>query len=197
MALRFSQILLGTINNISRQKKFHTKAALLINGCLCRKNNFKNYSFVSATKLGEGASETPPKKKKPIIPRITLLNGSEITITTLEEAQKLSKRRDLKLVKIVDLDTKTQRPIYRLMTGVEYHAEELKQRERKKQEKSNALKGEKLLMITYKIANHDLETNIKKISKWVEKSFEVRVIISGDSGNMQKSVSRVYSKMFQ
>lgn len=43
------------------------------------------------------------------------LNGTDgsISITSLEEAQKIAKRRGLKLVKEMELDGKSQRPVYR------------------------------------------------------------------------------------
>lgn len=126
------------------------------------------------------------KKKTTIIPKITLLDGNNVTVTTLDEAQKISKRRDLKLVKLVDIDTKTQRTVYKLMTGAEYHQEDLKQREQKKTQKQNAfIKGEKVLMLNASIGPHDLEVDCKKITKWIEKMYEVRVIINGDK---EKSV---------
>lgn len=133
------------------------------------------------------------KKKRPKtvpIPRITLISGEEVKITTLEEAQRISKRRDLKLVKIIDLDAKTQRPVYKLMTGSEYHAEDLKQRENKKKERENAsIKGEKVLILSSSIQQHDIDVNVKKISKWLKKCYEVKVVINGDAGNMEKAVS--------
>lgn len=46
--------------------------------------------------------------------KITLLGvDNSITITTLDDAQKLAKRRDLVVVKENHLDSKTQRPTYR------------------------------------------------------------------------------------
>lgn len=39
--------------------------------------------------------------------------GGDISITSLDEATKLSKRRGLKLVKERDFDGKTQRPVYK------------------------------------------------------------------------------------
>ncbi|XP_026468579.1 uncharacterized protein LOC113372460 [Ctenocephalides felis] len=93
-------------------------------------------------KVFEEAPE--PKKKKVFIPRITLISSDEsISVTTLEEAKKISTRRDLKLVKITDMDTKTQRPIYRLMTGAQYFEEDLKRRAEKKAAKSEAFIREK------------------------------------------------------
>lgn len=138
----------------------------------------------------EGISETvqPKKPKRPIIPRITLLTANdEISVTTLEEAQKLSKRRDLKLVKIVDLDTKTQRPVYKLMTSAAYHAEDVKNR--KEKQKSGALKGEKVVMMTTAIQENDVQTHVKKISKWLGKQYEVRVIITSTGSTGGRSVS--------
>lgn len=151
----------------------------------CR--NFSQKPFTNLSNVIDPTTGQPKKKKTSIIPKITLLDGNAVSITTLDEAQKISKRRDLKLVKIVDVDTKTQRAIYKLMTGSEYHQEDLKQRERRKAERqNNFLKGEKVLMLSSSIAKHDLEIDCKKITKWINKMYEVRVIINGDP---EKSVS--------
>lgn len=126
------------------------------------------------------------KRKAPIVPRITLLSGKDdISVTTLEEAQKLAKRRDLKLVKILDLDTKTQRPVYKLMTATEYHAEDVKS---KKQNKDTGFKGEKMIMMSTAISDHDLQVHIKKIEKWIAKNFEVRIAVSGSSSSTERAV---------
>lgn len=46
--------------------------------------------------------------------KVTLISQNEdVTIVSLAEAQKLSKRRELKLVKIIDVDAKTSRPVYK------------------------------------------------------------------------------------
>lgn len=162
--------------------------------CLQGVTNYQwQWKLLSSNLISDKVNSIEPKKpKKQPIPKITLLGSDEnITITTLTEAQHISKRRDLKLVKIIDIDTKTQRPVYKLMSGAEYHTEELKQRELRKKEKktSGSLKGEKLLMLNANISTHDLETNIKKVVKWISKQYEVRVVISGDSSNVEKSVS--------
>lgn len=57
-----------------------------------------------------------PKDKTAKQNRITLINSDKsITITDLKSAQNVSLRRDLKLVKIQDVDAKTRRPIYKLV----------------------------------------------------------------------------------
>lgn len=157
---------------------------------------FRKYQYFSSKPITQTLEDPVTgevkKKKSPIIPKITLIQGNNLTVTTLEEAQKLSKRRDLRLVKMLDLDTKTERPVYKLMTGAEYHAEDIKQRELKKAEKEknkNALKGEKLVILSQNITEHDMGTNVKRILKWLTKPYEVRIIINGDSNNMSKAVS--------
>ncbi|XP_044254323.1 translation initiation factor IF-3, mitochondrial [Tribolium madens] len=135
-------------------------------------------------------------KKTNIVPKITLITGDNVSITTLQEAEKISKRRDLKLVKIVDVDTKTQRPVYRLMTGEEYHAEDLKQREKRKEERQKNIKGEKILLINCRITQHDLTTQLKRALKWLHKMYEVRVVISGANGNVEVA-EKVYSSIDQ
>jgi translation initiation factor IF-3 len=76
----------------------------------------------------------------------------------------------------------------RLMTGAEYHEEEIKRREEKKaarQEKH--IKPEKLLTLSNKISEHDLSSKIGKCLKWIEKLHEVRVVIAGDTSDLQKT----------
>ncbi|CAH0561041.1 unnamed protein product [Brassicogethes aeneus] len=150
--------------------------------------NCTRLRYFSTNPTNKNYDQQNPKRKTAIIPKITLISGQEINITTVEEAQKLSKRRDLKLVKIVDMDTKTHRPVYKLMTGAEYHAEDLKQREEKKKDRMNAsIKGEKVMIMNQNIAQHDVEVNVKKIQKWLKKLYEVRIVINGDSSNMEKA----------
>lgn len=149
---------------------------------------FSNKPLEPTIVEGLPASALPQKKtKRPIVPRITLISGNnDITITTLEDAQKLATRRNLKLVKIVDFDTKTERPVYKLMTAAQYAAEDIKQKKEKKS--GSPYKGEKVLMLSSVITDHDLQTQIKKIEKWIGKEYEVRVAISG---SIDQSVNKI------
>lgn len=128
-------------------------------------------------------AESAAKARKPkTSPKVTLVSTDEsVSIVSLEEAEKISKRRDLKLVKIVDLSLKTQRPVYKLMTSAEYLTEDLKRREEKKRTREEAtIKGDKLLSISARISEHDLNSKIQNVVKWLKKSYEVRVVISAD-----------------
>lgn len=152
-------------------------------------HHFLNFSMEPSS---SSMSEEKKKPKKPAIPKITLLSSGDLMITTLEEAQKLSKRRDLKLVKITDFDAKMQRPIYQLMTSAEYRSEELKQREKRKLDKKTAsVKGSKLLSLNSNISEHDLNVKINMVAKWVSKRYEVNVAIARESSSIEKVVSSV------
>lgn len=63
------------------------------------------------------AGKTVPVSKNPkhkTSPRITLLSSDDkMEITTLDQAKKIAERRQLKLVSIIDFDTKTSRPVYK------------------------------------------------------------------------------------
>lgn len=57
------------------------------------------------------ASRNPKNKTSP---KITLISGvNQIEVTTLDQAKKLAERRQMKLVSILDFDTKTQRAVYK------------------------------------------------------------------------------------
>lgn len=77
----------------------------------------------------------------------------------------------------------------RLMTGSEYHCEEMKKREEKKLARTEQhIKSEKLLTLSNKISEHDLRSKIDKCVKWIQKLHEIRVVISGgDESDTQKT----------
>lgn len=133
-------------------------------------------------------------KKKTYENRITLISpDNSLSITDLKNAQNISLRRDLKLVKIQDIDSKTRRPVYKLMTNSEYHAEELSKRKEKQMARQNAsIKGEKLLTLSSRIGEHDLMTGIKKMMKLVEKQYEVKVVIAGEDAEAAIKSEKIY-----
>lgn len=60
---------------------------------------------------------TVPLSKNPkhkTSPKVTLISPEDkIEITTLDQAKKIAERRQLKLVSIMDFDTKTNRAVYK------------------------------------------------------------------------------------
>lgn len=133
--------------------------------------------------------EVKTKKKKIFIPKITLLSDKdEISVMTLEEAQKLAKRRALKLIKIVDFDTKTERPVYKLMNISDFIKEENRAKAEAKEVKENSLKEDKTITVSSKIGDNDLNTKIKSMLKMLGKKHGIRAVISVD-GSKEKAVS--------
>lgn len=183
----FFRTIFNQVQKTTCSKNFNIKTLQVFNQDICKKYLSAKAPINFAFKNGENDKK---KIKRPAIPKVTLISSDDnVTVTTLEEAQKLSKRRDLKLVKIIDLDTKTQRPIYKLMTGAEYRVEELKLKAERKKEKLNQhVKGEKVLILNSGIAVHDLQIHVNKIMKWSNKRYETRVIINGDESNMERAV---------
>ncbi|XP_011300422.1 uncharacterized protein mIF3 [Fopius arisanus] len=135
-------------------------------------------------------SEEPKKpnnKRKIFIPKITLLSeNNEMTVMTIEEAEKLARRRDLKLVKVVDVETRVDRPVYRLMKIQDFLKEEAKTKAAAKDAREKAIKEDKTIAISGKIADNDLHTKIKSIHKMLRKRYGVRVVIAAD-GNVEKA----------
>lgn len=144
-------------------------------------------------RLAADGKEIP--KRKNFENRITLISpDNSVSITDLKNAQNLSQKRELKLVKIQDVDSKTRRPVYKLMTNAEYHSEELENRkQRQASRQNNAMKGEKLLTLSTKIGEHDLMTGVKKMLKLLEKQHQVRVVIAGDGGQETQTTEKIYS----
>ncbi|XP_055856630.1 uncharacterized protein LOC129919684 [Episyrphus balteatus] len=148
------------------------------------------------TKIGDGAPAKAPKKKTKEIPKITLLQQNDaMSVTTLEEANKLARRRDLQLVKVQDLDPKSNRPVYRLATKAELLADEdLDESKSDKTTSSSSQKKPtvKSLTVGSRISDNDLTSRTKNISKWLSKGCEVRVLIQG---NDAKSTELVFQKI--
>lgn len=67
-----------------------------------------------ASRLTADGKEIP--KNKTYETRITLIGpDNSVSITDLKNAQNVSLRRELKLVKVQDVDSKTRRPVYKLV----------------------------------------------------------------------------------
>lgn len=173
------------------------KVRELIHNCSC-KNSFhfscllnKASLEISKDKSKPESSGKPEKKKKEKLTYITLVESdNNVTVTTLEDATKLALRRDLKLIKIKEYETKSERPTYQLMTTSQYLAEEKKNKS-KFDKKNSFIKGTKLVSISSKINNHDINAKVKNMIKWLDKRYEVRIVISNDNGEAESVYSNI------
>ena len=157
---------------------------------LCCRLQSTNCRIVCSLRYQSNSSDTKTNKKNE--QKITLFSGNATVplIATMEEAQKLSKRRNLKLVKVQDMDTKTQRPVFKLISQAQFIGQEQEPLSKEKGTK----KPEKMLTIGYRIAEADLQSRLKQISKWLTKQQEVRVVIEGASLDLENS-EKIYQRM--
>lgn len=150
------------------------------NVCLCRTLEFKKNRLEIDN---EGALKKIRPKTVPQ-PKITLLGlEKDVSVVTIDVASKMCERRGLKLVKIVDIDTKTQRPVYQMMTANQFLKDDQKSHQDKDEKNRNQLKGDKTALINCRIGQSDLESKVNNIRKWLSKMHEVRVTITGDTAN--------------
>lgn len=136
----------------------------------------------------DAASAKQQRPKTVPVPKITLVSlDNSVTVTVLDEAQRLAKRRKLNLVKVSDLDSKTQRPVYKLMNSsvfIKEVGEKVEDNDEDKQKSKDA----KLHYISAKIAEHDLLTKMKNVVKLLNKRHKVKIVITLDGNNEVSSL---------
>lgn len=189
------KLILRSFNGNGSSNSIINNSVIIYRHVFCSPSSLKRLDSTDAEnkkKLEEQKQPSKPKKEKQIY--VTLIGtDNNITVCTLEEATKLALRRNLKLMKVKDFDTKTSRPEYRLMTTAQYLEEDKKHREELKQKKSQGVKGEKIATVSHKINEHDLQAKIKMMKKWLEKNYEVRIVITGNAGEAGVSL---FNKVF-
>ena len=86
-----------------------------LQNCSVRQNQFGSFTKIMC--YSTSPTNTLPPSKNPKFktsPKVTLiLPENKLEVTTLDQAKKIAERRQLKLVSIVDFDTKTSRAIYK------------------------------------------------------------------------------------
>jgi len=134
-------------------------------------------------------------KKKFDSPLITLIDRDDKTsVLSLFQAERLAKRRDLKLVKNEDPALrKLERPVYKLLTGKEYFDDQMSKKDATEKE-SSGVKGEKTVLIGGLIEKHDLDSKVNSIIKWLKKSQRVQVTIKAGKSN-EDDRAKVMKKM--
>lgn len=134
---------------------------------------------ISGTDRMDLCEEDEKKRKKtPRISKITLINPDEsVTITGLEAAEKIAKRRNLKLIKMPHIGTRSDRDIYKLYNEADFVNEEQDTFSEKASE-SKTMRSTKLFPIRSKINDHDLEIKISNINRLLEKNYRIKLLVS-------------------
>ncbi|CAK9823623.1 Translation initiation factor IF-3 [Anthophora retusa] len=136
-----------------------------------------------------------PKKKTARIPEITLIYPDKsTTVTILDAAQKLAKRRNFNLVKVLDNDPKSNRSVYELISPSSYKIEHDFE-EKKADEDLIKCKCIKLYTVKPKISEHDLEIKIKNMNKVLSKMHKVKIIINFQGLDVTNIMKQIQEKV--
>lgn len=87
--------------------------------CAIRSSQWGNITRIALCST-EAPKKLPPSKnpKHKTSPMVTLISqGDKVEVTTLDQAKKIAERRSMKLVSIVDFDTKTSRQVFKYAAG--------------------------------------------------------------------------------
>lgn len=79
-------------------------------------NNVGKIAFYSSSqsKNVQKDDQSGERRKTKPIPRISLIHeDSKMEVITMDQAKKIAEKRQLKLVNIIDYDTKSSRPVYK------------------------------------------------------------------------------------
>ncbi|KAK4324611.1 hypothetical protein Pmani_004754 [Petrolisthes manimaculis] len=132
-------------------------------------------------------------------PVIILIDREEkLSTTTLMQAGKMAKRRDLKLVKIEDPTLNKTKDVYKLLTGKEYYEQEVKAKKNAKISQELKL-VEKKIVFTSKIGPRDLTNKLQNIHKWLMKSYQIKVYLNstGTKEDMDNTFSTIEKEVAQ
>ncbi|KYN06259.1 hypothetical protein ALC62_02751 [Cyphomyrmex costatus] len=162
-----------------------------------KSNQYRTFSRRPEQMIDNNGIKKPRPKTVPI-PKITLLSPDNLTtVTILEVAQRLAKRRNLTLIKVSDLESKTQRPLYKLVdnTGILEHFEKTEESKTDTKNDHNdaqkSSKGIKIFYISAKITDHDLQTKTKNMVKLLNKEHKVKIAITlndSDGGKVRRVI---------
>ncbi|PBC34752.1 uncharacterized protein LOC107995350 isoform X1 [Apis cerana] len=192
--LRLLRTRLFRINKSFLIKNENKEIQYVQNNCLWHQNI--NFDLNNVNNLEE---KTDKKKKIPKIPKITLIHpNNSITVTVLEDAEKLADRRNLQLVHVSD-QCKNNRQIYKL---VEYSKikekeenEEEEEKEKEKKYDKKKIKSTKLFTIKSDIMDYDLNIKINNINKVLKKNHKVKIFFIHRDGIRDGIIESVKSKV--
>ncbi|KAJ7320214.1 hypothetical protein JRQ81_019725 [Phrynocephalus forsythii] len=94
-------------------------------------------------------------------------------------------------LRLVPLREKAEPPVYRLMSGRQIYEERLKLKEKQKAGSKSGPPKMNELRISTNIAQHDLDTKIRQIQKWIDNKHIVRITVQQrkDSDGSEKMVA--------
>ena len=101
----------------------------------------------------------------------------------MEKAQNIAKNKNLQLVQVIDLSFKSTIATYQLMSQSQLIEEEIRAKSRKNLDKRSAAKQTKLIIISAKIDEHDLQVKVNKLERLLKKNHKVEIFISNEGND--------------
>ncbi|CAG0916999.1 unnamed protein product [Notodromas monacha] len=205
-----AELILTSEESVMTQLKYHTppkkkqrlkemtvRCLLNIGPKLLQLNTLKAVPFVKCSFNSPRKSKQSPhpelnvreKKKKtpPSSPYVTLLDtNNEISVVTLESAEKIADHKSLRLVREAGNASEGQRDTYRLV-----HAHDYFKKVQKSRLKNIGLKGEKAAGIKSHISEHDLKPRLHQLQEWCRKGYQVKVAI--DKCNDMQRTNEIFA----
>lgn len=120
------------------------------------------------------------KRKTSRIPKITLIHTNKsISVISLEDAEKLAKRRNLELIHVSNT-SKSGRSVYELANSSKFGQITSDVTETHKNEQK--IKSAKLFTIKQNIMDYDLNIKINNINRTLKKNYKAQILFSHPQG---------------
>ncbi|CAD1476527.1 unnamed protein product, partial [Heterotrigona itama] len=170
-----------------------TKTDFNINQCV--ENNFLWNQTINFSKnyIDSEEGEKVLRKKAPKICKITLIHPNKtLSVTTLEEAEKLAKRKNFQLVFVAD-SSKNDRKVYQLKDSS--MLDELTNNVEEIVEMKQKIKTTKLFTIKHSTMDHDLDIKIKNINNILKKNFKAKIFFNHPNGPREETLDYIKKKV--
>ncbi|XP_076479944.1 uncharacterized protein LOC117163504 isoform X4 [Bombus vancouverensis nearcticus] len=141
----------------------------------------------------DDADEKEKKRKTPRIPKITLIHTDKsISVISLEDAEKLAKRRNLELIHVSNT-SKSGRSVYELEDSSKIGEITSDVAETHKNEQK--IKSAKLFTIKQNIMDYDLNVKINNINKTLKRNYKAKIFFSHPKGLQEEVIEEVKQKI--
>lgn len=146
------------------------------------KNNSNVNQYVQnfSKSFMDDADRKEKKRKTQRIPKITLIHTDKsISVISLEDAEKLAKRRNLELIHVSNT-SKSGRSVYELehFSKIGKITSDVAETHKNGQK----IKSAKLFTIKQNITNYDLNIKINNINKTLKRNYKAKILFSHSKG---------------
>lgn len=156
-------------------------------------NNVNQYVQNFSKSCIDDADEKEKKRKTQRIPKITLIHTDKsISVISLEEAEKLAKRRNLELIHVSNT-SKSGRNIYEL--GNSSKIDEITSNAAETHKSEQKIKSAKLFTIKQNIMDYDLNVKINNINRALKKNYKAKILFSHPKGLQEEVIEEIKKKI--